>query len=140
MRILATIGALALTLTLATPAQSQTAADSAAIIAASLDYLEGWHEGNPDRVNRAMHDDLVKRIMRDGVPHQMTKEELVEMTTRRGRQPDVDMRDKVFLLDIYKDMASARIDSPRFIDYLQLSKQDDGSWVIVNVLWTLTDS
>ncbi len=137
MRIKTSLGFLALAMTLAVPAQGQTAADSAAIIAASLDYLEGWHEGRPDRIDRAMHDDLVKRIVRDGEPHLMTKQQLVAMTQRRGRQADVDMSDKVFLLDIFNNMATTRIDSPTFVDYLQLSKMDDGRWVIVNVLWTM---
>ncbi|MDQ3208913.1 MAG: nuclear transport factor 2 family protein, partial [Gemmatimonadota bacterium] len=44
-------------------AQAQTAADSAAIKATALDYAEGWYEGNGDRMARALHPELVKRIV-----------------------------------------------------------------------------
>ncbi len=40
-----------------------TAADSTAIVAAALDYLEGWYEGNTDRMDRALHSDLAKRVV-----------------------------------------------------------------------------
>src|SRR5687767_13133238 len=42
-------------------AQAQTAADSTAIRATALDYVEGWYEGNPERMTRALHPELVKR-------------------------------------------------------------------------------
>ncbi|MEA2725362.1 MAG: hypothetical protein QOH59_3133, partial [Gemmatimonadales bacterium] len=46
-----------------TTAQAQAAADSAAIRATALDYAEGWYEGNADRMARALHPELVKRIV-----------------------------------------------------------------------------
>ena len=49
------------------PVQSQTAtteADQAAIKQTALDYIEGWYEGNPERMERALHPDLAKRIVR----------------------------------------------------------------------------
>ncbi|HEX6315687.1 MAG TPA: nuclear transport factor 2 family protein, partial [Gemmatimonadaceae bacterium] len=42
-------------------ASAQTAADSAAIRAAALDYIEGWYEGNAERMERALHPELAKR-------------------------------------------------------------------------------
>ena len=44
---------LALTVLSAAPAAAQSAADSAAIRATALDYIEGWYEGNADRMARA---------------------------------------------------------------------------------------
>ena len=40
------------------PAHAQTPADSAAIRAAALDYIEGWYAGDADRVARALHPQL----------------------------------------------------------------------------------
>ena len=38
------------------------------ITAAALDYVEGWFDGDADRMRRALHPDLVKRRLRaDGV-------------------------------------------------------------------------
>lgn len=39
-----------------------SAADSAAIKQTALDYIEGWYEGNAERMERALHPDLAKRI------------------------------------------------------------------------------
>ena len=36
-----------------------------AIIAAALDYYEGWFDGDPDRMERALHRELVKRSIED---------------------------------------------------------------------------
>ena len=57
-----TLAALAV-LVLAVPASAQTAADSAAVRASALDYAEGWYEGNTERMTRALHPELVKRIV-----------------------------------------------------------------------------
>jgi hypothetical protein len=55
----------ALALALAFPGQSraQAAVDSAGIRAAALDYIEGWYEGNAERMERALHPELAKRIV-----------------------------------------------------------------------------
>src|ERR1700754_1697679 len=38
-------------------------ADRDAIKATALDYIEGWYEANPERMERALHPDLAKRIV-----------------------------------------------------------------------------
>jgi hypothetical protein len=43
--------------------RAQTAADSAGIRTAALDYAEGWYTGDGDRMARAVHPELVKRIL-----------------------------------------------------------------------------
>jgi hypothetical protein len=48
----------------ATAAQAQSAADSAAIRQPALDYIEGWYEADAERMERALHPDLAKRIVR----------------------------------------------------------------------------
>ncbi len=41
-----------------------TAADSTGIREAAMDYIQGWYEGNADRMQRALHPELAKRIVR----------------------------------------------------------------------------
>src|SRR5580765_400268 len=41
-----------------------TAADSSGIRAAAMDYIQGWYDGNADRMERALHPELAKRIVR----------------------------------------------------------------------------
>ena len=57
-----------LLLTLASAARAQTTAsnaDAAAIRQTALDYIEGWYEGNAERMERALHPELAKRDCAD---------------------------------------------------------------------------
>ena len=42
----------------------QDAVDNEAIIATVMDYFEGWFDGNPERMERALHPNLDKRGVR----------------------------------------------------------------------------
>ena len=42
---------------------AQSAADSAAIRATALDYIDGWYTGDATRMERALHPELAKRIV-----------------------------------------------------------------------------
>jgi len=118
-------------------------AEQAAIRQAALDYIEGWFEGNAERMDRALHPQLAKRLL-EVVPAtgqekftHLTKDQMVEFTRRGGgsRVP-ADKRDiKVTILDTTKTMAIVRSDCSQFIDYLTLAKGAGGQWKIVNVLW-----
>ena len=139
-----TVTALAVTLLVAlgSNAQAQSAADSAAIRATALDYIEGWYTGDGDRMEAALHPDLAKRIvMTRGGQSQlqhMTAEQLVEATrSGYGLQTPEDQRQMdVTLLDIYRGAAVVKIVAREWIDYLQVAKYND-RWVIVNVLWEM---
>ncbi len=129
----------------ATPevAFSQTPADSAAIEQAALDYIQGYYSGNPERMERALHPDLAKRIVRtapDGQSSldQMTATTLVEITGRMAERPvpEEAWEDDVTILDIFGNVASVRVDATQWIDYLHLARWN-GEWKIVNVLWEM---
>ena len=122
---------------------TQTAADSSGIRQAALDYIEGYYEGNAERMTRAVHPELAKRIVnvdergryRLG---QMSAMTLVEGTRAGGGKdtPIAERRKDLTILDIYRNAASAKIDASDWVDYLHLAKWN-GRWVIVNVLWEL---
>ena len=125
------------------PAAAQTAADSAAIRATALDYIQGWYAGDGARMERALHPELAKRIVRSDSLGRYRLDSQSAMTlvqnTRMGGgkdTPQADRRDDVRILDIYQNAAAARVDASYWIDYLQLAKWR-GRWVIVNVLWEL---
>jgi hypothetical protein len=135
-----------LTLGLASPdaASAQTAADSAAIRATALDYIEGFYTGDAARMERALHTDLKKRIVQRKpgeaeTLQEMTAEQLVQMTAGGGgkQMPDEQKRSDVTILDIYGGMASVRIDAGVWVDYMHIASVD-GAWKIVNVLWEMS--
>jgi len=126
-------------------AAAQSAADSAAIRAAAMDYIEGYYTGDGPRMERALHPELAKRIVRTDSAtkrsqlQQMSAMSLV-MGTRMGggsQTPVAERRTDYRLLDIYRGAAVAKVVASSWIDYLQLAKWN-GEWRIVNVLWELT--
>ena len=136
--------ALALALALPGQAPAQASADSAGIRAAALDYIEGWYEGSAERMERALHPELAKRIEntdpRNGRNSlgQMGALTLINSTKRGGGRetPVAQQRKEVRILDIFGNAASVRVDASTWVDYLQIAKWN-GRWVIVNVLWEL---
>ena len=123
--------------------QAQSAADSAGIRAAALDYIEGWYEANPERMERALHPELAKRIVRTNPEGrsslgQMSALSLVQGVRSGGGRntPAAEQQKDVTILDIYQNAASAKIIASGWIDFLHLAKWN-GRWVIVNVLWEL---
>ena len=125
----------------ASPCQSQ--ADSLAIRQTALDYIQGWYTGDAVRMERALHPELAKRIVRSDTLGNFRLDQQSAMTLVQGTRngygkstPEADRHDDVRILDIYRNAASARIDASDWVDYLQLAKWR-GRWVIVNVLWEL---
>lgn len=122
-------------------ALAQTAADSAGIRTAALNYIEGWYEGNADRMTAALHPQLAKRIVRTSPTGQSTlgdmgAETLIGYTRGGGgrRTPQNLQRKDVRILDIFGGAAVARVDASDWVDYLQLGRWN-GEWKIINVLW-----
>jgi hypothetical protein len=124
----------------AAAAHGQAAADSLAIRATALDYIEGWYAGDAERMERSLHPELVKRIVdtRGGTSTlgEMTAAELVAATSRGGgrQTPAGRQRTDVRILDIFGNTASVRVDADAWIDYMHLALWN-GEWKIVNVLW-----
>src|SRR5687767_5887227 len=133
---------LALTFVAVSPALAQSARDSAAIRAAVLDYAEGWYEGNADRMARALHPELVKRIVvRDTATGRTMLQgmgaSVLVNSTRHGygkETPKERQQKDVTILDIFGNAASAKAVMADWIDYMQMARVA-GRWLIVNVLW-----
>jgi hypothetical protein len=122
--------------------QAQSAADTEAVRQVALDYIEGWYSGDSERMERALHPDLVKRIVetRDGrrTISEMSAVQLIGSTANGGglQTPADVRRTDVTVLDVFGNSASVRIDAHTWIDYLHVARFD-GQWKIVNVLWEL---
>jgi hypothetical protein len=126
-------------------AQAQTSdADKDAIRQTALDYIEGWYEGNAERMERALHPELAKRIVRTDAKSgrsglgQMSAMTLVQGTRAGGGKetPKEKQLKDVTILDVFENAASVKVVASEWIDYLHIAKWN-GRWVIVNVLWEL---
>lgn len=129
----------------ATHTQAQTTAsdaDKAAITQTALDYLEGWYAADAERMERALHPELAKRIVRTNPQgsrlDQMGAMTLVQYTRRGGGKntPKEKQQKDVVILDVFENAASVKAVASDWIDYLHVAKVN-GKWVIVNVLWEL---
>ena len=113
--------------------------EAEAIEAAARDYAAGWYTANAERVARCLHLELAKRtIERD--PHtnaehfvHLTRDHLIQATARGGGHNPAAVC-TVSILDVYREIATVRVDSPEYVDYLHLAKAE-GRWQIINVLW-----
>jgi hypothetical protein len=125
-------------------AHAQSPADAAAIKQTALDYIEGWYEGNAERMERALHPELAKRIVRTdsktgrSALGQMGAMSLVQGTRAGGgKQTPKDKQQKdVMILDVFENAASVKVVASDWVDYLHMAKWN-GHWVIVNVLWEM---
>jgi penicillin-binding protein-related factor A (putative recombinase) len=104
---------------------------------AALDYIEGWYEGNVERMQKAVHSKLVKR--RFVSPEEiwaLDAPSMINITKEgRGKLPDPSTGKKeISILAIDKNMASVKIVSDKFVDYLHLLKENN-QWRIVDALW-----
>jgi hypothetical protein len=120
-------------------------AEQAAIRQAALDYIEGWYEGDAERMERSLHPELAKRIVsthpsnaRSRLDH-MGALTLIQSTRRgSGKEIPKDRQKKdVVILDQFGNAASVKVTAADWIDYMHLAKWN-GRWVIVNVLWERT--
>jgi hypothetical protein len=117
--------------------------DRQKIVNVALDYIDGFYDGNAERMARALHPDLVKRIISvdQSTGRQYLRnanaQQIVERTAsgmgrqiaqRDGRRSDVT------ILDTFGDIASVRVDAGTWVDYLHVGKVN-GEWKIINVLW-----
>ncbi len=123
-------------------ARAQSPADSSAIRATAMDYVEGWYQGNAQRMARALHPELVKRIVvRDTATGRTMVQgmgaSVLVNSTRHGygkETPKERQQKEVTVLDIFGNAASVKAVMADWIDYMQVAKVE-GRWVIVNVLW-----
>lgn len=114
--------------------------ERAAITQAVLDYAEGYYDHAPERMERAISPLLTKRALmaRPGVAPfllQMNAEMLLEATRGVAARPAAAERRLVAeVLDVSGDIASARVFSVEFNDYVHLIRRDH-RWRLINVLW-----
>jgi len=120
--------------------------DYDAIVRSVKDYAEGWYNGDPNRMSRCLHADLLKRTIAPGpspgtwqLRRPITYEGMVRQTREGGGSeiPESERRYQIDVLDVFRHVATARCVSPEYVDFLHLAKFAEGLWLIVDALWEL---
>jgi len=105
------------------------------IAATARDYFEGWFDGDVARMDRVLHPDLVKRRGTADALDVMTKARMLELTAQGAGAGDAaDRMLDIAVLDVSEDIASVRVRSAVYHEYLHLVSTPDG-WKIANALW-----
>jgi ketosteroid isomerase-like protein len=114
-----------------------TATEQELITRTILDYFEGWFDGDVERMDRALHPDLVKRRHGESLGV-TTKERMLELTgAGAGEEDGRDRRLEIDVADVYEDIASAVVRSAIYHEYVHLVRTSEG-WKIANALWRRT--
>ena len=115
--------------------------DQEPIVATVRDYWEGWFDGDPERMRRALHPELVKRgAAIDGTPGKltavMTAEKMIGWTGEGegvAARPS-DAAYEIAVNDVHDQIATVTVRSAIYREYLQLVKTAEG-WRILNALY-----
>jgi len=111
--------------------------DQEAIVNAVLNYVEGWYSADSERMGQALHPKLAKRhVTGEGEVWDVSHDWMIEATGKGQGKIDnpKNGNKKISILDMTGAMASVKLISEEFDDYIHLAKVDNG-WVIVNALW-----
>lgn len=125
-------------------APAQTSADSAAVLRAGLDYIEGFYEGDAAKLKRSVRTNVVKygfwraqnttTFAADTMSYAQFMSYAESVKARGGTKgPNAAIR-KVEILDLMSHIASVKVTAWWGVDYLQLGKYD-GQWMIAHVIW-----
>lgn len=116
-----------------------TPEDIQAITAVSRDYTEAWFTADAERMRRALHPELVKRsIWHDlqddtwKVEPTLTAEAMIGYTGKGGGSvhPETEKVFEIEVLDAFRHIATVKVSSYPYMDYLHLAKMGDRWWII----------
>lgn len=115
-----------------------TVTDHELITRTVLDYFEGCFDGDVNRMDRALHPDLVKRRFTEnsGPAFRITtKQRMLKLTAQgEGGKDAADRRLDIEVEDVCGDIASVTVRSAPYYEYLHLVRTR-GGWKIADSLW-----
>jgi hypothetical protein len=127
----------------ALPADAQTAADSAGVRRAVLDYVEGFYEGDSTKLMRSIRPDVYKYgfwLPRDSTRYQGSQMPWAEFLAyarrvrQNNRQAPPTAPKTIDVFEVQDQTAAAKLTASWGTDYLLLGRFD-GRWMVTSVLW-----
>jgi len=110
--------------------------DVSAVRATVTNYIQGYFTGDSQRMQQTMHPHYLKHVIHGDIPmREMTVADMMKNVRRDGLpdMPAADKTEQVAVLDIVGDMASAKLVTPGWTDYMTLLKVN-GEWKILSVV------
>jgi Putative lumazine-binding len=126
-----------LLLTIPTQAQdNQTSTDAAAVRSTVTNYIEAYYTGDAARMEQTLHPHYLKHMIHGNIPmRDKTGPQMVQEVRSNGIPdiPQAQRTEQVIVLDVTGTIASAKLVTPGWVDYVTLSKLD-GEWKILSVV------
>lgn len=124
-----------LLLTLAAAQNNQPEAASA-VRATVTNYIEAYYTGDARRMEQTLHPHYLKHMIHGDIPmREKTGTQMVQEVRSNGPVdlPAANKTEQVSVLDIAGDIASAKLVTPGWTDYVTLEKIN-GRWRILSVV------
>jgi Putative lumazine-binding len=110
--------------------------DPSAVRATVTNYIEAYYTGNAARMEQTLHPHYLKHKIHGDIPmREQTGPQLVEDVRSGGgtHMAQEQRTEQVTVLDVAGNIASAKLVTPGWVDYVTLSKMN-GEWKILSVV------
>jgi hypothetical protein len=117
--------------------------EQAAITVVTESYMDAYYTADAARMQKALHPDFHKRTLQTVNGHTEISEDTVQSMVEgvrlgSGKEiPAAERVQKIEVLDVYRDVASVKVITGRWIDYMHLSKLN-GEWRVLDVVLQYT--
>jgi hypothetical protein len=124
-------------------AWQNSAPEKAAIAAVAQSYMDAYYTADVNRMRQALHPEFHKRTLQTVNGHLQTSDDSVQSMlagVSRGTGITVPLAErvqKIEVLDVYKDVASVKVVTGRWVDYMHLSRLN-GEWRVLDVVLQYT--
>ena len=126
-----------LLLNIASATQPSKASDEVAVRATVADYIEAYYTGDAVRMEKSLHPHYLKHTISgsDGKLKMTEKTglQMVQDVRSTGPERSLETKEQITVLDIVGDIASAKLVTAHWVDYITLTKWN-GEWKIVSVV------
>lgn len=123
-----------------TNALDNKADDSSAVRATVRNYIEAYYSGDARRMEQTLHPHYLKHVIHGDIPmrEKTGLQMLHDVRTGPTDVPPAERTEQISVLDVSGDIASAKLVTPHWVDYLTLLRSD-GEWKVLSVVQEIED-
>jgi len=115
--------------------------DSAAVRTTVTNYIEAYYGGDARRMEQTLHPHYLKHLIHGDIPmRERTAADMLQEVRSQGPAdlPQASKTEQVSVLDIAGSIASAKLVTPGWVDYMMLEKVG-WDWKILSVVQRIND-
>jgi len=120
-----------------------TSNEKTAVAAVAQNYMDAYYTADSARMQKTLHPDFHKHTLRTVNGRTEISEDTVQSMVEGVRLgsgqeiPPAERVQKIEVLDVYRDAASVKVVTGRWIDYMHLTKLND-EWRVLDVVLQYT--